>query len=118
MQKTHDLQINFASSLLMLLGAWVMLVPLFTSVSGGTLWVQEITGVAFLVFGAIQMAVESTIPSWITAIAAIALLVMPFAVTTNTTVFWNELVVGVAALVFSAFDGYEVAQDQLQHSLE
>ena len=108
-------QSRFASSLLVLLGAWVMISPVFISITGAALTSLLITGGVMIVFGLIQLAWENTLPSWINALAAVWLLVSAFTFTVSTAMAWSQVISAITAFVLSAWDGVEMGEVQRLH---
>lgn len=112
MRNDHTTPIRYASGILMLLGAYLALSPIFIAVSGAAFWTQVIAGAALFVFGASQISAESTIPSWINGLVGLAMVGAAYYFGLNGAAFWNEVIVGAAAVLLATYDGYEVATDE------
>ena len=108
-------QSRLASALMILLGAWIMISPVFISITGAALTSLLITGGVMIVFGLIQLAWENTLPSWINALAAIWLLVSAFTFSISTAMAWNQVIAAIAAFVLSTWDGVEMGEVQRMH---
>ena len=108
-------QTMWASVLEIVVGAWVMLVPAFTSVTGGALVSVLTTGGLIVLAGLVQLFWENVLPSWVDGIAAIWLFISPFVYHTSTAVTWNLVVAAVAAIIIAWWDGVEVSKLQEAH---
>jgi hypothetical protein len=109
-------QSRVASSLTVLLGAWVMLSPIFISMTGAALTSLLITGGVMVVFGLIQIAWQNTLPSWINALAAVWLLVSAFTFSDiSNAMAWNQVISAIIAFVLSTWDGVEMGEVQRLH---
>ncbi len=102
-----------ASVLAALAGAGLMLVPVFTSVTGASLTNMLIVGGVFALSGLVQLFWVNTWPSWINGLASIWALVSAFAFSMNGVSRWSMAVVAVVTFVLSVWDGIEI--DHVQH---
>ncbi len=108
-------QSRLASSLMVLLGAWVMISPIFISITGAALTSLLITGGVMIVFGLVQLTWQNTLPSWINALAAIWLLVSAFTFSISAAMAWNQVISAIIAFVLSTWDGVEMGEVQRMH---
>ncbi len=110
-------QSRLASSLTVLLGIWVMISPIFISITGGALVSLLITGGVMIVFGLIQLFWENTFPSWINALAAVWLLVSAYIFGVSAAMAWNQTISAIVAFILSTWDGVEMGEVQrLRHT--
>jgi hypothetical protein len=107
-------QSQLASLLTVGVGAWLMVSPLFIAASGAALVNTLIIGGIFVVAGMVQLIWTNTLPSWISAVAAIWLLGSAFIFNADIGYVWSMVLSAVAALVLAVWDGVEITH--LQHS--
>ena len=108
-------QSRLASTLTVLLGVWIMVSPVFISISGAALTSLLITGGVMVVFGLVQMAWENSLPSWINALAAVWLFVSAFTFTVSNAVIWNQVISAIIAFALAVWDGAEMGAVQRMH---
>jgi len=108
-------QSRLASALTVLLGVWIMVSPVFISISGAALTSLLITGGVMIVFGLVQMAWENSLPSWINALAAVWLFVSAFTFTVSNAVIWNQVISALLAFALAVWDGAEMGAVQRMH---
>lgn len=104
-----------ASVLEVLVGAWVMLVPVFTSVTGGALVSILISGGVIAAAGLVQLFWENVLPSWVDGIFAAWIFVSAIVFTVSTAVVWNLVLASIAALLIALWDGVEVSELHQSH---
>lgn len=110
-----QLQSRLASILTFLVGAWLMLSPLFISVSGAARINVLIAGGVIGLAGLVQLAwTGNTLPSWVSALAAIWLAISAFVFDATAGFVWSATLSALAAFVLAVWDGVEV--EHLQHS--
>ena len=110
------LQSRFASVLAIVLGAWLMLSPIWISVSGAALTSLMIVGGIMILSGLVQLVTEVTIPSIVLGLAAVYLFISAFSYSVSTAMIWNEVVSAVVAFVLATWDGIETSEvAQLHH---
>jgi len=107
---------RIASVVTVALGAWLMLSPLFIAVTGAALISLLVSGGIIVLAGVVQFFWEETLPSWITGLVAVWLLVAAVVFNMDGAALWNQLLVAFATFVAAAWDGIEVDQFQRQHS--
>lgn len=104
------LQMRVASLLTLLLGIWVVISPVFISVTGAGLYSTIITGAALGVLSLVQLFWHNSLPSWINGLAGVWLVVSAFVLTVSTAMTWSLIVAGVLAIILATWDGNEVEQ--------
>jgi hypothetical protein len=90
-------------------GAWMLLTPVFTSVTGAALTNMLIVGAVVAFFGLVQTFWVNVLPSWLTALAAIWAFIAAFATSMSTVAAWNMAMAAVVAFLLAIWDGMEVA---------
>lgn len=110
-------QSRLASSLTVILGAWVMLSPLFISITGAALTSLLITGAVMILFGLVQLFWDNSLPSWINALAAVWLFVSAFTFTVSDAVVWNQVITAVIVFALAVWDGAEIGEvSRMRHT--
>lgn len=108
-------QSRLASVLTALTGIWLMLSPIWISVTGGALTSLLITGGVMIVFSLIQIFWENTFPSWINALAAVWLFISAFGFSVSSAVMANEIIFAVIAFILATWDGVEMGEVHRLH---
>ncbi len=108
-------QSRAASVLMVFLGGWLMLSPIWISITGGALTSLLVVGGIMALAGLVQLFTENSLPSWITALAAIWLFVSAFTFDVSDSVIWNQIASAVAAFVLAAWDVTEVTEVHNRH---
>lgn len=108
-------QSRLASVLTMLAGAWLLLSPVFISITGGAMVSLMIVGGVMALSGFVQLFTDNNSPSWITGLAAAWLFVSAFAFSVSNAVIWNEVLVAIAAFILATWDGIETSEVQRHH---
>lgn len=108
-------QSRTASVLTILLGGWLCLSPLFISITGAALVSLFVVGGVMIASGLVQLFTENSLPSWLTGLAAIYLVVSAFAFSVSNNVAWNEVISGMVAFVLALWDGLEITQVHDRH---
>ncbi|HUB93440.1 MAG TPA: hypothetical protein VMB52_02965 [Verrucomicrobiae bacterium] len=111
-------QSRLASVLTVVLGMWIMLSPLFISITGGALASLLVTGGIMIVFGLVQLPWENSLPSWLNMIAAVWLFIAAFAFSVSTAAMWDQALSAIVVFVIATWDGVEVAEVQHLHHLQ
>lgn len=101
-----------ASIIILLIGIWVAISPIWVVVSGGAQTSVIITGVIIALAGLVQLFWEITLPSWISGLAAIWLFISAFTFSVGTGAMWSQILSAIAVFILSYWDGFEVAQLQ------
>lgn len=110
------LQSRVASVLTVAVGVWLLLSPLFITITGGALASVLVAGGVIAVAGAVQLFWENTLPSWVTGLAALALLATIVIFGVTGAALWSQAISAVAAILLAGWDGLEVEQLQQHHS--
>lgn len=108
-------QSRTASVLTLLLGAWLVVSPLFISITGAALVSLFIVGGVMILSGFAQLLTDNSLPSWITGVAAVYLVASAFIFDVSNNVIWNEVVAGIVGFLLAAWDGIEVTQIHDRH---
>jgi len=108
-------QSRLASSLTVLAGIWLMLSPIFISISGAALVSLLITGGVMIVFGLVQLAWENSVPSWINALAAVWLFISAFTFSISTAMVWNQALAAIVVFALAMWDGAEIGEVHRMH---
>lgn len=109
-------QSRLASVLTIVVGAWVMISPLFISITGGALTNIMIVGGILVLAGLVQLVWTSTLPSWVSALAAVWLFIAAFTFSgVSNAVSWNEVISAIVAFMLSTWDGVEISHVQHTH---
>lgn len=107
-------QSRFASVVMLLVGVWVAISPIWISVTGGALTSVIITGIVIALAGLVQYFWKSSVPSWIAGLAAIWLFISAFVFGVSAGAAWNQVIFAVAAFLLAYWDGFEMTQ--VEHS--
>lgn len=110
--KTRD-QSRLASLLTLLVGIWVVLSPMWISVSGGALASVIITGLVIVAASIAQYFWSSVAPSWIMGLAAVWLFLSTLVYTISADAAWSQILAAIAVAALAVWDGVEVTH--LQH---
>lgn len=106
-------QSRYASVIVLIVGIWVALSPIWISITGAALASVIITGIIIALMGLVQLFWKYTLPSWIAGLAAIWLFISTFAIAgASAAVIWNQVVFSVVTFVLSIWDGAEMNQVQ------
>lgn len=97
-----------ASLLTIAAGAWLLLTPAFTSVTGSALTNMLVVGGVVAFFGLVQTFWVNVLPSWLNGLAAVWAFIAAFVVDMSTTATWNMAVAAVVILVLAVWDGMEI----------
>ncbi len=104
-------QSRFASVIVLLIGIWVAISPIWISVTGAALTSIIITGIVIALGGLVQLFWKFSLPSWVAGLAAVWLFISTFAIAgASTAMIWNQVVFSVLAVLFSIWDGTEITQ--------
>lgn len=106
-------QSRLASILTVVVGAWLMASPLFIAVSGAALVNVLVVGVIIALAGLLQLIWDTTMPSWISALAALWLVVSAFIFSADAAFVWSAVISAVIAFALAVWDGVEV--NHMQH---
>lgn len=109
-------QTRVASVLTTGVGAWLLASPLFITVSKGALANVLIVGGIIALAGIVQFFLgKSSLPSWISALAALWLLGSVLIFSAGVAFAWSAVLSAVAAFALAIWDGIEV--NHVQHNV-
>jgi hypothetical protein len=108
---------RLASGLIILVGIWLMLTPVFISMTGAALVNILIVGGLITLAGLIQLFWVNSLPSWVTAIVAIWLFISAFAFSVSSGAAWNIAIFAIITFLLATWDGVEMGEFERQHHL-
>ena len=106
-------QSRLASMLTVAVGAWLIVSPLFLTVNGAALVNVMIVGAIIALAGLLQLVWDTTMPSWVSALAAVWLAMSAFIFSAGTAFVWSTVLSAVAVFALAVWDGIEV--NHMQH---
>lgn len=110
-------QSRVASVLTFLLGGWLLVSPIWISITGGALVSLLIVGGVLALAGAAQFFWDNSLPSWVAMLAAAYFFVSALGFSVSHAVMWNEIVSAIAAFILASWDGVETSEvHRLHHS--
>lgn len=109
--KTRN-QSRLASVLSLLVGIWVVLSPIWTSLSGGALASTIITGIVIMAASVAQYFWNNVVPSWIMGLAAVWLLISTMLYAVSAAAAWSQILSAIAVAVLAYWDALEVTHLQ------
>lgn len=98
-------------------GAWLVMSPLFITMTGSALVSTLIVGGFLALAGIVELFWQNTLPSWLSAVAAVWLFVSIFIFSMSDAAAWSLAVSAVVAFALSVWDGLEIAELQNQQTL-
>jgi len=101
-------QSRVASVLVLLVGAWLLISPIWIPIEDTALVSLLIVGVVMVGAGFVQYFSESTVPSWIIGVAAAWLFVSTFVFGVGMAAVYSQLIAAIAALALAYWDGMEI----------
>lgn len=105
-------QSRLASVLTIIVGAWLMASPLFIAAEGVASTNVLIVGGIIALAGLVQLIWDNTLPSWISAIAAVWLVGSAFVFDASAGFAWNVVLSAIAAFALAVWDGTEISHIQ------
>ena len=108
-------QSRVASLLSVAAGGWLLISPLFISISGPELVNTYIVGGIIAAAALIQLLWENTLPSWVNALAAAWLAISTLVFSMSGAALWSALIAAAVAFVLAVWDGIEVDQVMQKH---
>lgn len=109
-------QSTVASIIILLVGVWLVLSPIWVVLSTGAAVSTIIVGAIMALAGLVQLFWEQSIPSWISGLAAVWLFISAFAFDIGTGGMWSLIVSSVAVFILSYWDGFEVSRLHRAHA--
>jgi hypothetical protein len=104
-------QSRLASILLLLVGLWVLLSPIWVAVSGAAFANVIVVGIIMIITSAIQLFLDNTtIPSWVNGVLAAWLLVSAFVFGVGAGAMASQIISAILAFVFAYWDGVEISE--------
>lgn len=117
---------KWVSALIGLLGAWMIVEAVILEIVLTQFWNDVLVGALLLAVGGYNYyrrsnkEIGSMAAAAIAALLGIWLIAAPFILgadtigvdTTNDMAFWNDMIVGLLALILGAYSAYEVRKDQ------
>src|SRR4051794_11428086 len=91
----HQDQVRIASLLTALLGAWVLISPIFISVTGAALVNTIVAGIILAALGIMQLFIHNSVPSWVNGFAGMWLVVSAFVFTVSSDMAANMIISGL-----------------------
>lgn len=112
------IQSQLASVLMLAVGLWLLLTPLFITMSGGALVNILVVGAIVALAGLVELFWRNTLPSWLSALAAVWLFVSLLFFDMSAAAAWNIAVSALVTFVLSVWDGAEISQLQDSRRLQ
>lgn len=116
--KTRD-QSRLATTISLLVGIWVLLSPIWISVTGGALASIIITGIVIIAASVVQYFTLNTAPSWVVGAASLWLLLSAVVFGVSAAAGWSQILAAIVGLLSAYWDGFEVtnmvSNDQRHH---
>lgn len=104
------MQSQLAGILTAVVGLWLLMTPLFITMSGGALVNILVVGALIAFAGLVELFWKNTLPSWLGAVAAVWLFVSILLFDMSANAAWNMAISAIIAFVLSVWDGAEVSQ--------
>ena len=109
-------QSRLASTLSLLVGIWVLISPIWVTVTGAAFVSVIIVGIVMILAALTQLFLENTVPSWVNGVLAAWLLVSAFIFGVGAGAMASQIISAVLAFIFAYWDGVEVSEiRQVQH---
>lgn len=105
-----QMQSRIAGGLTAAVGVWLLITPLFITMTGAALTNILIVGALVALAGIAELFWKNTLPSWFGALAAVWLFVSILLFDTSSTAAWNIAISAIVTFVLSVWDGAEIAQ--------
>jgi len=106
---SDEAQARLASLLAALVGLYIALSPIWTTMSTGVMVSAIATGSVITLASIWQLFTKSTLPSWINGLASIWLVIAALVFGSYTFSVWSQIVAGVAVFLLASWDGSEIA---------
>lgn len=107
-----QMQTRLAAALTAIVGVWLLVTPLFISMSGAALVNILVIGAVVALAGIVELFWTNTLPSWLSALAAVWLFVSILFFDMSSAAAWNMAIAAIVTFVVSVWDGAEVSQLQ------
>lgn len=110
-------QVRSASVATILLGGWLMLSPIWISITGWALASVIAVGAFMALMGLIQMFTDNFLPSVLVILSVIWLAISAYAFDVSSSVVWNQVVSAIVGFGLATWDSFE-ADHVHQHRLQ
>lgn len=107
--KTRN-QSRIASLLALLVGLWVVLSPIWISVSDGTLANVIIIGIVVIAASIVQYFWNSVVPSWVMGLAAVWSLISVMIYDMSIVAVWSHILSAIAVGILAYWGWAEMSQ--------
>ncbi len=108
-------QSRFASTLTLLIGAWVTVSPIWISMSSGAMTSTYIVGIILILASLVQYFVRSSWPSWVNGIAAVWLFLSIFFYSMSVGAVWSAVISAILLVAVAVWDGIEIENYNHHH---
>ena len=109
-------QSRLASALTALVGIFVAISPAWLTLSTGLRTSTIVTGIIIAIAGLVQYFWENTVPSWISALAAVWLFISVFAYSGSSAgAQWTLAISAIVTFILAFWDGVEVSLSMQHH---
>lgn len=105
-----QMQSRLAGLLTAVVGLWLLMTPLFITMSGAALVNILVVGALIAAAGLVELFWKNTLPSWLGALAAVWLFVSLLLFDMSSGAAWNMAISAIITFVLSVWDGAEVSQ--------
>ncbi|HET9098464.1 MAG TPA: hypothetical protein VFN51_02500 [Candidatus Saccharimonadales bacterium] len=112
---SDEAQSKLASTLAAIVGAYIGLSPIWTTMTEGVMVSAIATGSVIFLASLWQMATKSTLPSWINGLASIWLIIGAIIFGAYSFSVISQIVAGVAVFFLASWDGAEVSNYNNRH---
>jgi hypothetical protein len=111
----HLDQVRIASLLTALLGVWILISPIFISVTGAALVNTLVVGAVLTGLGIMQLFIHNSVPSWVNGFAGMWLVVSAFVFSVSSDMAANMIISGLVGVILALWDTNEV--EETYHSV-
>lgn len=112
---SDEQQSYLASILAALVGGYIALSPIWTTMSKGVMISAIVTGSVIVLASLGQLFTKSAVPSWINGIAAVWLVISAFVFGVFSFSIWSQVIAGIAVFLLASWDGLEIANYNARH---
>jgi hypothetical protein len=101
-------QSRFASTLTLIIGAWVTISPTWINMTSGAMASTYAVGIILILASLAQYFIRSSWPSWINGIAAVWLFLSIFFYGMSAGAVWSAVIAAILLVVIAVWDGMEI----------
>lgn len=112
---SDEAQSRLASVLAALVGIYVALSPIWTTMSRGVMVSAIATGSVMTLVSLWQIFTKSTVPSWINGVAAVWLIIGALVFGMRAFALWSQIVAGIIVFLLANWDGSEITRYNTEH---